>query len=224
MDRVLMIPRRHQVALERLARLEDDDFAAILKIVGEPVSTFRRGELVSGIVSAVATFDAGDAQLLLASVLNAQTTRQRQGWSPVEAAEAIADASDVDTADLGKRLVQRLVALFDLPNLFQVAKAIDLLTEHEHVFHDARIVTDIRPIFSDERHHEPIAAMIVQQMKIEFHDVTGIKAIFLALDAGDLRKLGEIIDRAQEKHETLRSVIAGMQMPLFELGADAGPS
>jgi hypothetical protein len=224
MDRVLIIPRRHQEALERLARLKEDDFAAILKIVGEPVTTFRRGELVSGIVDAIATFDAGDAQLLLASVLNAQTTRQRQGWSPVEAAEAIADASDLDTDDLGKRLVQRLVAIFDLPSLFQVAKAIDLLTEHEHVFHDARIVTDIRPIFSDERPQEPIAAMIMQQIKIEYHDEGGIRAVFLALDASDLLKLREIIDRAQEKHETLRSVIASMQMPLFELGEDAGPS
>jgi hypothetical protein len=224
MERVLMIPHSHREALEKLARLDDDAFAAIVRIVGTPVNTFRRGELVTEIAEAVAGFTKNNAHLLLASILSAQTIRQRQAWSPIEAAEAIADVNGLDVGDLRPQLVRRLVAILELPDLFRVAKAIDLITEQERLFHDARIVTDIRTIFSDSRPQQPIAAMIIQQMKVEFHEESGIRSVFLALDGGDIANLREILDRAQEKYDTLKSVVTGMNLPLFELGEEIGPS
>jgi hypothetical protein len=219
-----MIPHSHRDALEKLARLDDEAFAAIVRIVSTPVNTFRRGELVAGIADAVTGFTKNDAHLLLASILSAQTIRQRQGWSPIDAAEAIADVNGLEVGDLRPRLVQRLVVILDLRNLFQVAKAIDLITEQGRLFHDARIVTDIRTVFSDSRPQQPIAAMIIQQMKIEFHEDGSIKPLFLALDGGDIANLREILERAQEKYDTLKSVVADLNIPLFELGEEIGSS
>jgi hypothetical protein len=45
---------------------------------------------------------------------------------------------------------ERLSTLLNLECLLLAARAMDIGTEHDRVFHDARIFTDVRPVFGPD--------------------------------------------------------------------------
>lgn len=88
------------------------------------------------------------------------------------------------------------------------AKAGPVLTDHERIFVDAKILTDIRPIFHPDLSEKPNAAVIVHMLRITTRDLLGgQKAQYFALDANDIRFMKHLLDRAIKKEETLSSFL-----------------
>lgn len=88
------------------------------------------------------------------------------------------------------------------------AKAGPVLTDHERIFVDAKILTDIRPIFHPDPSEKPNAAVIVHMLRITTRDILGSqKAQYFALDANDIRFIKHLLDRAIKKEETLNSLL-----------------
>jgi hypothetical protein len=128
-------------------------------------------------------------------------------------ASEIADAIAVDAQRLrlvdssgAERLRERLARLLPLKSLAITSKAYDLLTEHEHPFGTARVLTDVRTIFEDsDEGTAPAAALIVHVLKLR--DLNG-QEYYTALSRSDLRDLHEVIQRAVRKEEQLRVELA----------------
>lgn len=97
--------------------------------------------------------------------------------------------------------------------LSAISKASDLLLEYENVFSNARVVTDIRPIFKSNIDRGLAGALIVHTLKIEYRDVTGSKEIYLTLDALDLLNFSEEFFRAEEKAKMLQSLLKQVNLP-----------
>ncbi len=88
------------------------------------------------------------------------------------------------------------------------AKAGPVLTDHERIFVDARLFTDIRPIFHPDLSEKPNAAVLVHMLRITTRDILGNqKAQYFALDANDIRFMKHLMDRAIKKEETLDSFL-----------------
>lgn len=87
------------------------------------------------------------------------------------------------------------------------AKALELLMDHEHTLHAARIVTDIRYIFASDPTQRPKAAVIAHMLNLVYHEIDDLKEIYLALDASDLRHLKSIIERAEAKEANLKAML-----------------
>jgi len=87
-------------------------------------------------------------------------------------------------------------------------KAIDVLTEHEHVFQYARIVTDVRPIFTNNAQEKPAAAVVVHMLNLFFNDMGQKRQLCVALDSNDLSLLKQIIERAELKEKTIKTTFA----------------
>ncbi len=88
------------------------------------------------------------------------------------------------------------------------AKTGFVMTDHERIFVDARIMTDIRPIFHPDVSEKPNAAVLVHMLRITTRDVLGNeKAQSFALDANDIRVLKQLADRAISKEETLTELM-----------------
>jgi len=86
-----------------------------------------------------------------------------------------------------------------------VAKVGPVMTEHERIFQDARILTDIRPIFHPNLSEKPNAAVLVHMLRITTRDIFGRQtAQCFALDSNDIRFMKHLMDRAIKKEETLR--------------------
>jgi hypothetical protein len=97
------------------------------------------------------------------------------------------------------------------------AKALSILSDHEHPFLGARILSDIRTVFRANLTDTPAGAVTIHMLGMHYLDGHSHKDIFLALDLKDLHQLRETIDRALEKekhlHETLsRSKILHLEV------------
>lgn len=114
------------------------------------------------------------------------------------------------------KLKHRLGELLELERSIGItSKAADVLTEHQHVYRSgmSRIVSDIRPIFSNDISEQPTAAVVVHTLKLAYQEDGETKEFYLALDTHDLQELQELLSRAKTKAATLNVIIqtAGMK-------------
>ena len=88
------------------------------------------------------------------------------------------------------------------------AKAGHILTQHERIFHEAHILTDIRPIFHADVTERPEAAVIIHMLRITERDNQHkFSDLYFALDSNDIRDVKALLDRAIRKEETLRKMM-----------------
>jgi hypothetical protein len=103
----------------------------------------------------------------------------------------------------------RLEMLLTIRALSIAAKAETLKQEYERRFCTARILTDARPIYVDSPTLRPDAIMITHTARITFHDDTGeMREIYITMDDDDLVTMRDLIERAQEKAQSLQSLFA----------------
>jgi hypothetical protein len=114
-------------------------------------------------------------------------------------------------------LNMRLARIFDIKTVNTVAKAHNVLLEHQYTFHRARILTDIRPVFGEKLKESP-TAIIIHSLKLEYHQDGTHRAFFVALDSKDLESLIEVLQRAKAKAEILESSLASAELKQIEIG------
>ncbi|MEH2242454.1 hypothetical protein [Nostoc sp.] len=107
-----------------------------------------------------------------------------------------------------KRLSSLLQALESIAFSLDISdKASNLLIEHERIFSDSRIFTDIRPVFDSETERKVEAAILIHTLKIEYRDIEGTKEFYIALDSNDLDNLYEQITIAIDNRDALESIL-----------------
>lgn len=107
---------------------------------------------------------------------------------------------------------ERLTRLLNVNTLQTVAKAHDVLLEHDQAFSTARVLTDVRPIFGDDVESAPTAAVIVHMLNIAHYGGSDRGQFVVALDTKDIELLIEVLERAKKKTESLKSVIESSGM------------
>jgi hypothetical protein len=125
-----------------------------------------------------------------------------------------------------------LVELLEKSTALRItSKASEVIAENERRLcpDHSRVISDVRPVFSDEIGEQPDAAVVVHTLKIAYHqsDSEDVKEFFVSLDSQDLEKLQDLIDRAREKEESLKSMVKKSGVPYLdtdteeEVGPDA---
>jgi hypothetical protein len=108
-------------------------------------------------------------------------------------------------------LRERLIMLLSIEKTVGIiAKAGELLYTYPIVYQSARILTDVRPVFSSEKEPTPIASVISHTLVVDTSegDTEGrAKRIFIALDSEDLTDLKRVIERASQKEAALRRIL-----------------
>ena len=102
-------------------------------------------------------------------------------------------------------LKARLLAFFSVDSLSVTAKAANVMSQHKGPFVGARILTDLRPIFSGEP-PTAVAGVIVHNLEITTYTDGEPLSHFFALDTGDLRKLRSVLERAMRKEDSLKGI------------------
>jgi len=98
------------------------------------------------------------------------------------------------------------------------AKAGIVLTEHERIFENARVMTDFRPIFHVDVSEKPNAGLIIHMLKITCRDKYSRKFdAYYALDSLDVEKLKAILDRAIEKGKTLQKAMGDAGLRILDV-------
>jgi hypothetical protein len=144
---------------------------------------------------------------------------QLRGTPAQRIAEAVSQSADLDLDEPGRtRLCERLVPLLSSGALSSTASAVELLTQNPRNFSRARVLTDIRPIFSENVEDPPEGAVIVQTLHLDTWDRDGDRDTYhVTMDEADLQELRVAIDRAITKTATLRELLSSTGLTLFEL-------
>ena len=75
----------------------------------------------------------------------------------------------------------------------------------------------MRPVFSNDIAAPPRSAVITHTLKFSYHEGVVHNDFFVILDGEDLEALRVVIERAQEKSATLRSMMKTLN--LMDVGA-----
>lgn len=87
-----------------------------------------------------------------------------------------------------------------------VGKTLDLSYEYANVLQTARIITDVRPVFTSDATSID-GAVISHKLFIRFYNVEGQKTFTLTLDEGDLKRMRSQCERALLKANTIKKYL-----------------
>jgi hypothetical protein len=111
---------------------------------------------------------------------------------------------------------KRLERLFNVESLSLSAKAVLLQLEHERRYHEARVLTDVRPVFGADPSVPPKAAILNHTLRLAYHDNSSeIREFYIALDSIDLSEFIEVLVRAQEKERSLSAYFDAAHLRLI---------
>ena len=218
----IKIPEEALADLKIIAAIDGALFDSLLSVFRETAPTLRRRQFEDVVAAKVPHVSREDLHAVLTTVFFLYSIRERGNFSPSTVSAAVI-ASLTETKAEGfpeeakTRLQEHLQALLSLDKSLGVtAKALDVLTEHDKIFCKARILSDIRPVFSVNT-KEASAAVIVHNLQIGFHRNGEHEDIYIALDTDDVQRLKEVIDRADEKATALKALVNKAQLPYLEV-------
>ena len=114
------------------------------------------------------------------------------------------------------KLESRLAKLLNIETLHTLSKAARLQRDGERLYCEAKILSDIRPVFGTDPAIRPVGAVLTHTLKVTYHEGSepgDHREFHLILDSGDLEELGKVVQRAQAKDKTLRDLLKGAKLP-----------
>ena len=209
----IRIPERHQYGLSLLQKLPSDVMDRLVSGFEGMQAPGTAGEDIAKVVGD--TISKEDLEQIVQSVLAIHQVRA-YGREPIdsfsrELSDTMTELSDEKlrlNPDQRAGFSERVKRLLTVGSLQAFSKAYELMTEQRLLFHDARILTDLRPVFHDENVTKgPVGFVVVHSLRIEYHSPLGHDEIYLAMDDLDLSELLEVIMRAQDKAESLKLLL-----------------
>lgn len=119
-----------------------------------------------------------------------------------------------------KSLAPVLTELLANKSVKLAAKAIDLGYDHENIYHSANFVTDIRPVFDDDR-ERILGAVISQTLRVHFTRSREHLDMSLAIDNEDIQALRDACDEALKKAKKAKiQAMEKMNIDVFIAGEE----
>jgi len=213
----------------KLRALSEEDIQKLLSAFRDEPPSLDYVNMAKSIASKVDTIPRKDALEIVTVVFSLYFLRARDEMPPSELAEGICRAmedSGVEDLKLPGRDRQyfkdQLTKLLSVGSLDIGTKAIDVLNDNERAFRSARVLTDIRPIFGSNPKSSPAAAVLVQMLKISYRGKRGrTENFFVALDTTDVGDLIDVLERANTKAESLRSILKDADVPYVERSGES---
>lgn len=208
----LTIPRSDRQGLAIMRALSNEAFAELL------IQLERSPDTALSVKSLSST----DAQQILDAINSMFRVRTYNDVSVAEFVsdvyEALREEGDLESSD-EPLFRERLVKLLSL-KVFEIgAKAAVLRVEYGNVFCNARILTDIRPVYGKDVSGAPAAMIIMHTLKIAYHRGSAggrLSEFYVAFSPEEISELRIALDRAEEKEKSLRSVVGVSKIRLIE--------
>ncbi|MDQ6884228.1 MAG: hypothetical protein M3077_08350 [Candidatus Dormibacteraeota bacterium] len=212
----LDVPERYREGLILLARLRPNLVERLYATVYELQPTLYPWSLIEQIMARIQDIDRGVLEPLLTALLSLFPASEELDIPLPQVATEISNSSDLDLNDAERlELAGRIVRLTEPRAMMVTSKALNLLTEFERSYHDARIVSDVRPIFSREPKQGMAAAIIVHTLVITFHGDQPLQKVHIAMDGDDIKNLQAVLDRAVAKAASLQGFLTDAKVQLL---------
>ena len=206
----LNVPQSQRPAIQELAKLTEEAYGALRKCMADGLIYSEPSALIEQTSKAVEAHTALGGQIL-AAVIGLRGVVDNANMSIAAVSAGVASDAQakgyVPPASIDV-LTRRLTELLNTPSVAISSKAYSLVVADAAPFSDVRIVSDVRPVFTNREDGLQFSgSVIVHMLNIE---VGGDgKDQHSALTTSDLVKLRRTVDRALEKDRKLRDVLRG---------------
>lgn len=223
----LKIPEHYVPGISHLIELSEEQLSELMSALQTEEPVFYLPKELAVHVASKVSVDAAVISSIINTVTGLYTARAATGLSVSEFAEALSVAIEKQELkppdpQIWKRFKKTVLGLLELDGALAVAsKALNVVTEQDRVYCDARVLTDLRSVFKEDPKAQPSAMAIIHTLRINYHQRgEPLRAIFLALDDRDIAKLKDVLVRAEEKSRTLRSVAQSAQIPIINIAGE----
>lgn len=226
----LNIPERYQAGVALIRQLNDETVQDIRNALDKILeakaddqdiaSESRLNELAAAAVMSVATESGVDLKLIAETLVVLYGAKSVRDISAAKFADKVCDAmARLDSEEFRlpqseREQFKRKIATLMGASVFGLAsKIVDLRTDDERVFCQARILTDLRPVFGSQIEDGPQGMVVVHLLKVGYHSATQRhQEFFVSLDSDDLQTLRDLIDRAEAKARSLKMNLADIRL------------
>jgi hypothetical protein len=219
----IVMPQRHRSVLAQLLMLSAEQQAVMHSELraSPPLSLPALSARIAGPMK----LDLEIAGMLLEMLASMYQAMIRNEETPTRFSALVVDAAKRELATSLPASVdwtafeQLITALMTLDHSLGVpAKALGVLTDHDHVYQRSRILTDVRPVFTASASEPPAALLTVHTLRVTYRSSRSseeTEGFFVALDTADLEELRTQIDRALEKERTIKALFLSKDLPLL---------
>ena len=219
MPKTIRIPEVVLRGLEKVILLPEGSVEILLGLLSSIDVSKSAAEIKKVLCSNLNSVTAEDADAIFEATISMFAGREQMNTSFEGLAESVAErfVATKKTDDAGlSRLKAFLNGLKALePGIGAITKAMTVGVDHDKVFCESRILSDVRPIFGDVE-DKPVAALVYHSLKVRYHHANDTKTIQFALDDEDLARLKTVVDRALAKSRSLKQFIRDSGTPCLE--------
>jgi hypothetical protein len=209
---ITRIPEPYRSGLAKIRGLSASDVDAMSNALADcPLNGGLRG-MIASVRARVAALQLDDIEDIVRSLYSLYIYR---GDSDTPLSSFVPELI-VAMRSSGKELVlseeekatfqERITKLLSINALAMTSKTEALRDDHDKSFYDAKILTDIRPLFAKPE-EKPLGASITHMLKIEYHQEGDHKILYICLDAEDLEVLKKVVQRAEAKASSLQALL-----------------
>ncbi len=204
----IRLPDRVRDGFQALFALQTSELEALFSSFESEKPTLLQKTLLKRMTEALASTPKDEVRDILGFLMSLYPARANTELSTEEFVKRLCASIDEDVlpADNRQTAESLLIRILNNKGLAVTAKANAVRMKHQRIFTNARILTDIRPIFSDES-ELPIAATIIHTLQLTYHENREAQTFFVAMDELDVAKLRKVIDRAEAKANTLGKLL-----------------
>jgi len=194
----IKIPREH---IGSFATLRDLGPAGIDALAEAIPSTLLRVSDLESIIRELGIEDAPEVASLLITVANLYRTENSVLEDVTESIRQTAEWHDQDLMRW-EQVRPSIASLVSGAGLVALTKALHLQYDSTNMLTEARVVTDVRPVF-DRDASIPLSAIICHTLRLAYRSSGETRNLELAIDTADLKRMVREAERALAKAEAL---------------------
>ncbi len=219
----LVIPKPAQEGVSLLVGLSEQQMSSLKRALEKSAPTLDLSQLIKQIAPEVGLPEE-QVRKIVPVLTSLYSAKAELGLSPEDFGRKLFDAfsktgnSALETPERAETFRKDIEALLSLDRSLGVtARAAAVMVEQPHVWQTSRILTDLRPVFSQGAGEPPTAFLLIHNLRITYREAGRTQEFFVALDDNDLRGLQAVIQRAVEKEASLRTLVSKTGIPCLRV-------
>jgi hypothetical protein len=210
----LQIPEPFVAGLVKIGQVDDAHLQKLGDALPDLPVSVHYDELVGFLSSQVKEISKEDLHEILKALIGLVQGRLQLNKRNTEIVTLVCTAMErsdnprlAETAKKCDDFGDRLVKLLDTDSLVPLAKAADIVTDHDCVFLHATTRSDIRAVFGEEIENLPKAAAIIHMLDITYQRNERRESFYIALNSQDIATLIDALNRAISKEKGLKKML-----------------
>jgi hypothetical protein len=209
------IPKEDQGAVVAITKLPDAALERLITALSSAPPISNPAEMKEHIAKELPAIESDKLEHVIEVLYTLYFVRELSGVSPSRFLADLMDGIRKTRPELRdtSKLESQFNRLLNIETLLIIAKAARLQRDSERLYCEAKIISDMRPVFGSNPNVRPAGAVLIHTLRIHYHEGRDQREIHLALDSDDLSALAEVVRRAQAKDRVLRTVLKKSKLP-----------